>query len=84
VSDRRKPGGLPATKAMGVRAPYKALPPRVAAWIERELGSQVVRATTYYGGFLARYRGPGLPTIREYQRLVGDTLLRLVKQRTGW
>ncbi|GAB3402149.1 aminoglycoside phosphotransferase family protein [Flindersiella endophytica] len=42
---------LPPTKAMGVRAPYDALSARVATWIERTLGSSVVRATTQHGGF---------------------------------
>lgn len=51
MSETTKPGGLPPTKAMGVRAPYDAMSAPVAAWVERELGSAVVSATTQYGGF---------------------------------
>lgn len=39
------------------------------------------------GALQSAYRRPvpaGLPTIREYQRLVAEALLRWVKQRTGW
>lgn len=33
---------------------------------------------------MRRPEPPGVPTIRAYQRLVGDVILRLVKRRTGW
>ncbi|GAA1578977.1 MULTISPECIES: hypothetical protein [Kribbella] len=37
--------------AAGVRLPYFDLPSAVRAWVERELGSVVVSATTQQGGF---------------------------------
>ena len=39
------------TLARGPRTPYEAAPPAVRAWVDRELGSQVVAASTQYGGF---------------------------------
>ena len=39
------------TLARGPRTPYEAAPGPVRAWVERELGSQVVAASTQYGGF---------------------------------
>ncbi len=39
------------TKAIGVRAAYEAMPERVRAWVERELGSAVVSAESQSGGF---------------------------------
>lgn len=39
------------TLARGPRTPYETAPGPVRSWVERELGSQVVAASTQYGGF---------------------------------
>jgi hypothetical protein len=37
-------------RAVGVRAPYAAVPERVRAWVEQTLGSPVVEAAEQTGG----------------------------------
>jgi hypothetical protein len=38
-------------RALGPRLPYEAAPGPVRAWVDRQLGSQVVASSTQYGGF---------------------------------
>ncbi|MBB6629304.1 hypothetical protein H5V45_18400 [Nocardioides sp. KIGAM211] len=41
---------MSAPRAVGVRAPYAAVPARVRAWVDEALGSPVVRASEQVGG----------------------------------
>jgi aminoglycoside phosphotransferase len=64
------------TRAAGVRASYDQLPSAVRGWIDRQLGSSVVSATTQSGGFSpgAAARLVTSAGRRAFVKAVGSTL----------
>lgn len=66
----------PAPRAVGVRAPYAAMPDRVRAWVEAQLGSPVVAWTDQVGGMSpgCATRVVGADGSRAFVKAVGPEL----------